>query len=265
MTTRRDRVPRRRHASGRARPSAAAARRRVRRASISPRCHGATPGCAAGAGRGRRREPNSAARRGLLGGRHLGDVAVPQHLGRAGRRAEQLGLAARRRPRRPRSSSDGLVRPAGPAARRGGEPASSVGEPGGEDLVVAGDVVGAGAQGGPAGPVGRRPRRRGRRRRPPRGTPASRSAVTAGRRPAGRARSPSRSSSGVVRRVTGVGRRHGHRPPASGRGGADAVGVLAVLHGDAQASRPPSRGRARRRRARPAPGPSRASRRRRAA
>ena len=93
-TTRRDRVPRRRHcAGGPAPPSGCSCRAQgATGVDLAARCRSRRRE-ARRRGSGRRSEPKRRGQGGLLGGRQSGDVAVPQHLGRAGGRPQQLGVA----------------------------------------------------------------------------------------------------------------------------------------------------------------------------
>ena len=155
-TTRRGLMPRRRQLDrGRARPSgagccAASGARRPRR--------GARPGAAPTPRGGRVQGREHRGERGLLGATELGDVTVPQHLGGAGHRGQGVGVvvgggAVALVLSERRLDQLGLLGPR-PAAR----PRPSLArEPGVEDLVVAGEVVGAAAERGPAGPVRRLP------------------------------------------------------------------------------------------------------------
>ena len=199
--------------------------------------------------------------------REVGHVAVPQHLGRAGRGAEHLVVLVGVSPSPGALGARAARSPRGRRSRgRGGAGSPSRGvEPRLEDLVVAGQVVGPGAQRGAAGPVGRRAGRRARPGRAASRKPWARSWVTG---------TPAARSARVKPRSTGTAspdRRAGSRSHVRSRREhpvqrlAHPLGVLAVLHQRARGWRRRSRGRARWCRGGAAPAPSRGSRRPRAA
>ena len=152
---------------------------------------------------------------GLLRRRHLGDVAVPEHLGVAGHRPAAASSSSGPPSPSPVVVEAGLGhrRPLLAAARAGRQVLGE--EPGGEDLVVAVEVVGAGAEGRAARPS----RSRFRSSRPTTATASrkdwERSWVTAPRRRAarGRSRAAARRPRGAA--ATGV-RGHARQHPVQG-------------------------------------------------
>ena len=201
-----------------------------------PRARGAPPA--------RRSSGDQPVHLGPLGGGQPGDVAVAQHLGRRWpSRGHGVGLAARLPPRaasgaRPARTASTV---GGPARRPGGPRRRSRRRSSGRS----GQVVGAGAQREPAGPVDVVAVRRRRGGRARQSIAWTRSGSAAHRRPraaSGRTRPASRSTSARQRSATSP----AHRRSAASAVPSDALGVLAVLQHRAERGGGAARGRARR-------------------
>ena len=251
-TTRRGRLVRRRQATRRL-PHPRSIARRVRWASTSPRCQG-VGGARSGAARAGRRVSNRAASLALLGGGEVGDVAVAEHLGLAGHALSGVlvgldlagAVAARRGP--PATERRCVLLGTRPRAGH------SLDEPGREHLVVAVQVVGAGAQRRPPGPVRRPLVVEPDQRRPPRGRSACGPAVTGD---PGRAQRPGEAEQQLVRLVPDRCLGHVGSQPASIRSRAWRTRSASSRYFTTAPSvaRRASRRRARGCRATPGPGP----------